>query len=385
AGTRCGIKKKNKKDIALFYSDRPCAAAGVFTQNAFKAAPVTVSKSRVGGQCRAIIANSGNANACTGERGIKDARATCRKIATALGIKPAEVLVASTGVIGQFLPMSNIRRGVKILAAKVKKGLGDPASAAEAIMTTDTFPKTASASFSAGGKTSTIWACAKGSGMIAPNMATMLSFILTDAAATKAALSSALKAAVAVSFNRLTVDSDTSTNDTVLILSNGAAGNRPIKKGGRDFAVFCAALEKLCARLAETLASDGEGATKLIIVNVAGARNETDAARAAKCVAESPLVKTAVYGRDANWGRVVAALGRSGAAVEPAKTAVAFGGLSVFKRGRPSGFSESAAAKILSSKKVEINIDMGIAKGAARYFTCDFSEGYVKVNAAYRT
>jgi glutamate N-acetyltransferase/amino-acid N-acetyltransferase len=384
AGTACGIKKTGKKDLALFYSEAPCRAAGVFTKNIFKAAPVIVSKLRVGGMCRAIIANSGNANACTGAAGIKDAVATSREVAEYLNLKPAEVLVASTGVIGHFLPLEKIRKGVKILSKKILDGKNDPGAAAKAIMTTDTFPKSAYATFMSGGKRSTIWACAKGSGMIAPNMATMLSFILTDAAITKNALSRALKKAADASFNRLTVDGDTSTNDTALILANGAAQNRKID-GGRDFAAFSAALRKVCVHLAETLASDGEGATKLMVVNVDGARNDSEAARAAKCVAESPLVKTAVYGRDANWGRVVAALGRSGALVSPAATSVAFGRLKVFERGRPASFSEAAAKKILSAKKVEINIKIGSGKGEAKYFSCDFSEGYIKVNAAYRT
>lgn len=384
AGTACGIKKTGKKDLALFYSEKPCNAAGVFTRNIFKAAPVIVSKSRVDGICRAIIANSGNANACTGATGIKDAVAASREAAEYLNLKPAEVLVASTGVIGHFLPLEKIRKGVKILSKKILGGNNDPGSAAIAIMTTDTFPKSTAATFMAGGKRATIWACAKGSGMIAPDMATMLSFILTDAAITKNALARALKKAAAASFNRLTVDGDTSTNDTALILANGAARNREID-GGRGFAAFSAALQKVCVHLAETLAADGEGATKLMVVNVAGARNDSEAARAAKCVAESPLVKTAVYGRDANWGRVVAALGRSGAFVSPADTAVAFGRLTVFERGHPAGFSEASAKKILSAKKIEINIKIGSGRGEAKYFSCDFSEEYIKVNAAYRT
>jgi len=251
-------------------------------------------------------------------------------------------------------------------------------------MTTDTFHKVASEKFFINGKPITIWGCAKGSGMIAPNMATMLCFILTDAKIPTGILKKSLVEAANVSFNCLTVDGDTSTNDTVLILANGMADSKNIT-GGKPLEIFTSKLKSLTIRLTEMLASDGEGATHLVIVNVTGARNFSDAKLAAKCIAESPLVKTAIYGRDANWGRITAALGRSGAYVVPEKTTIALDDLTLFSKGKPLAFNESKALKILSSKKVEINVNLGLGKGKARYYTCDFSEGYIKINAAYRT
>jgi len=389
-GIHCGIKKKNAPDLAVFYSNKPSAAAGIFTKNIFRAAPVIVSEEmlsdgKTAGNIRAIIANSGCANASTGAHGISDVKKIRRAAQNFFGIKNGGILNASTGVIGQFLPIENILNGIKILSDRILvKNENDPIAAAKAIMTTDTFHKISSARFSIGGKTITIWACAKGSGMIAPDMATMLSFILTDAKISPAALKKALVEAADVSYNRLTVDGDTSTNDTVFILANGEAQN-PAITGGRDLKIFTKKLKEVTTKLAQMLASDGEGATKLIIVNVSGARNADDARRAAKAVAESPLVKTAIYGRDANWGRITATLGRCGAAVNPSKTDVSFGNLKVFSKGRPADFSEAEALKILSAEKVEININLGLGKSGTRYYTCDFSEGYIRINAAYRT
>ncbi|MDO8733964.1 MAG: bifunctional glutamate N-acetyltransferase/amino-acid acetyltransferase ArgJ, partial [Elusimicrobiota bacterium] len=340
-GLHCGIKKNEKNDISIFYSEKPCVAAGVFTKNIFKAAPVIVSQKNIKNKIYAIVANSGCANACTGERGISDAKKICELTADKLNIKPENILVASTGVIGQYLPMHKIENGIKKLVSQFQKS-EMVSSAVEGIMTTDTFPKIASSIFHLPSSICHIWACAKGSGMIEPNLATMLSFILTDAQITKEALSRALKIVVEKSFNCLTVDGDTSTNDTVFVLANGDAKNKLISDG-KNFQLFCDKLTAVCIELTKMLARDGEGATKLIAVNVSGAKNIYDAKKIAKTVANSPLVKTAIFGNDANWGRIVAAIGRSEVKVDSRKVDVSFGNLCVFKKGRPVIFSETIA------------------------------------------
>ncbi|MFA5779873.1 MAG: bifunctional glutamate N-acetyltransferase/amino-acid acetyltransferase ArgJ [Elusimicrobiota bacterium] len=382
-GLHCGIKKNGKKDISLFYSEKPCVAAGVFTKNIFKAAPVIVSQKNIKNKIYAIVANSGCANACTGERGISDAKRTCELTADKLNVKPENILVASTGVIGQYLPMHKIENGIKKLVPQFQKS--EMVSAAvEGIMTTDTFSKIINSQFSILNSEINIWACAKGSGMIEPNLATMLSFILTDAQITKEALSRALKIAVEKSFNCLTVDGDTSTNDTVFALANGAAKNKLIFYG-KNFQLFCDKLTAVCIELTKMLARDGEGATKLIAVNVRGAENIYDAKKIAKTTANSPLVKTAIFGNDANWGRIVAAIGRSEVKVDSKKVDVSFGNLCVFKKGRPVSFSEEIAKKIILQKVVSININLNSGKKYATVYTCDFSDGYIKVNASYRS
>jgi len=385
AGTRCGIKKNGKKDLSIFYSKNPCVAAGMFTKNLFKAAPVIVSQKNIKNKIYAVVANSGCANACTGKKGINDAKKMCEFAAGEFNIKPQNVLVASTGVIGQFLPLNKIEDGIKKLSHSLTFSLShSPLNAVEGIMTTDTFPKYVSSQFKIGGKTVKIWGCAKGSGMIEPNLATMLSFILTDAAIEKSALNAALKVAAEFSFNCLTVDGDTSTNDTLLVMANGLAGNRIIVCGG-DFEKFCGELLKICLRLTKMLAADGEGATKLITVNVNGAKTLCDARKIAKTVANSPLVKTAVFGNDANWGRILAAAGRSGAEIEPAKMDILFGKMHVFRHGAPVKFSEADAKKLLAQKEVEINIELNIGRESISVYTCDLTEGYIKVNASYRS
>ncbi|MFH0947613.1 MAG: bifunctional ornithine acetyltransferase/N-acetylglutamate synthase [Elusimicrobiota bacterium] len=408
-GLHCGIKKNGKKDLSLFYSEKPCVAAGVFTKNIFKAAPVIVSQKNIKNKIHSIVANSGCANACTGERGIKDAKKTCELTAKELKVKPGNILVASTGVIGQYLPMDKIKIGVKKLTRLPAYPLThSPLSAVEGIMTTDTFPKIVSKKFFlpslslrhrrtysaipypfATGEptrlsTVSIWACAKGSGMIEPNMATMLSFILTDAKIKKEALSRALKIATEKSFNCLTVDGDTSTNDTVFVLANGEAKNEIIP-GGENFRLFCDKLTAVCVELTKMLARDGEGATKLITVNVKGAKTIADAKKIAKTVANSPLVKTAIFGNDANWGRIVAAIGRSEVKVDPKKVDVSFGNLCVFKKGSPIVFSELEAKKILNQKEVNLNLNLNLGGSSATVYTCDFTEGYIKINASYRS
>ncbi|MDD5686346.1 MAG: bifunctional glutamate N-acetyltransferase/amino-acid acetyltransferase ArgJ [Elusimicrobia bacterium] len=383
-GLHCGIKKNGKKDLSLFYSGKPCVAAGMFTKNIFKAAPVIVSQKNIRNKIYGIIANSGCANACTGKRGIKDAEKICELTAKELNINPKNVLVASTGVIGQFLPISKIEKGIKNIVHELKNSRVNEMNAVEGIMTTDTFPKVLNSEFLILNSEVNIWACAKGSGMIEPNMATMLSFVLTDVAITKRALERALKIAVERSFNCLTVDSDTSTNDTVLVLANGEAGNRVISNG-KNFQLFCDKLTDVCMGLTKMLAKDGEGATKLINVNVKGAKSFSDARKVAKIVANSPLVKTAIYGNDANWGRIVAAIGRSGVEIDSRKVDISFGNVYVFKTGSPVNFSEKRAKDVISQKEVSININLNIDRESATVYTCDFTEGYIKVNASYRS
>lgn len=392
AGTHCGIaKKKNKKDIALFYSLYPAVATGMFTSNLVKAAPVLVSQKhlRNGKNFRAVAANSGCANACTGKRGMQDCENICSTAAKLLGIDAGEVLAASTGVIGQFLPVSKMQAGLRKLSPALLKGKGDSKSAVEAIMTTDTLPKVARREVSIDKRKITIWGCSKGAGMIHPALkpfhATMLSFIMTDAAITPYALDNALKAAVERSFNCVSVDGDTSTNDSVFVLANGAALNKTIVDKDKNLKVFENALTEVCIDLAKMMAKDGEGATKFIEVEVRNADTEKSAKRAAETVATSPLVKTAVFGNDANWGRIMAAVGRSGAKVNPDRIDVSFGNLTVARKGAAVKFSEKKALKILKEKKVRIVIDLHQGKKSAKYYTCDFSFGYVRENASYRS
>lgn len=386
-GLHCGIKKNGKKDLSLFYSEKPCVASGVFTKNIFKAAPVIVSRKNIKNKIYAIVANSGCANACTGETGISDAKKICELTADELNVKPENILVASTGVIGQYLPMHKIENGIIKITQEFHRGVNPRSrelSAVEGIMTTDTFPKIVFSNFQLLTSNCNIWACAKGSGMIEPNLATMLSFILTDAQITKEALSRALKIAVEKSFNCLTIDGDTSTNDTVFVLANGTAKNKLIADG-KNFQLFCDKLTAVCIELTKMLASDGEGATKLIAVNVRNTKNIYDAKKIAKTVANSPLVKTAIFGNDANWGRIVAAIGRSKVKVDSKRVDVSFGNLCVFKKGRPVSFSEEIAKKIILQKVISININLNSGKEYATVYTCDFSDGYIKVNASYRS
>ncbi|MFH1540980.1 MAG: bifunctional glutamate N-acetyltransferase/amino-acid acetyltransferase ArgJ [Elusimicrobiota bacterium] len=391
-GLYCGIKKNGKKDLSLFYSEKPCVAAGMFTKNVFKAAPVIVSQKNIKNEIHAIVVNSGCANACTGERGTKDARKMCELTADKLNVKPENILVASTGVIGQYLPMEKIKKGIeKIAHGLVGSQAHDWLASVEAIMTTDTFPKIYSLQFTICNLPVTIWACAKGSGMIEPNLtclaakhATMLSFILTDAKITKKALSRALSITVEKSFNCLTIDGDTSTNDTVFALANGEAKNDIISEG-ENFRLFCDGLTTSCIELTKMLARDGEGATKLITINVKGAKKFDDAKKIAKTVANSPLVKTAIFGNDANWGRIVAAIGRSGVEFDPKKVDVFFGNFCVFKKGRPTNFSEIEVKKILNQKEVNLNINLNLDGSSVTVYTCDLTEDYIKINANYRT
>jgi len=385
AGTAsAGIKYKLKRDIALIYSSVPAAAAGVFTTNRVKAAPVLVSMRRVAeGKAQAVVVNSGNANACNGEQGERDTLAMAAAAAGALGIPEELVLVASTGVIGQKMPMDKVLPGI-LEAARCMSPEGG-AMAAEAIMTTDTVPKEAALQVRLGGKVVTVGGMAKGSGMIHPNMATLLCFITTDAAISSTCLSRALKHAVSNSFNLITVDRDTSTNDMAVILANGLAGNPEIVREDGDYLLFRDALTDVCTSLAIDLARDGEGATKLIQVEVRNALTLDDARLAARAVAGSNLVKAAIFGRDANWGRVLCAAGYSGANFEPEKVDIFLGEEQVARNGCSIEFSEERAFNILDKDTVRIVIDFNIGDFSATAWGCDLTYDYVRINGDYRT
>lgn len=386
AGVCADIRGKGdgKKDVALLASRVPCAAAGVYTTNRVKAAPVLLTQERTAsGRLQAVVANSGNANACTGERGLKDAAEMARLAAEALGIAPELVGVASTGVIGVPLPMDRVAAGIAAAAAALSpEGGGD---AAEAIMTTDTFPKQVAVRLDVGGAAVTIGAMAKGSGMIHPNMATMLGFVTTDAAVDAAALQAALRAATDRSFNMITVDGDTSTNDMVVVLANGLAGNPPITPDSAHYPAFAEALTAVLIHLAKEIARDGEGATKLIEVRVRGARSLEEARKAARAVCGSSLVKAAVFGADANWGRVLAALGYSGAQFDPDRVDLWLGDVQLMRAGEPLAFDEEAAARLLREKEVVFTADLHAGEAEATAWGCDLTYDYVRINGSYRT
>jgi len=380
----CAIRK-TKKDLALIVSAVPATVAGVFTLNRTQAAPIIVDKMQLSRSsvCSAIVVNSGNANACTGERGLNDAWDTVKAAADALKLPVEQVMVSSTGVIGQYLPMEKVLPGVKDLAGKLSRS-GNK-DVAEAIMTTDTRPKEVAVKFTLGHNVVSIGGVAKGSGMIAPNMATMLAFITTDIVISQPLLSKALKAATNRSFNRITVDGDMSTNDQALVLANGLAKNRAFGENSEEYRLFSAALEYVMVKLAKMIARDGEGATKLIEVLVKGARSEEEAVQAGRAVANSNLVKTAIHGADANWGRVLAAVGYSGIEFNPDEVEISFNDLPILKRNYDVVFDEEAAKATLSQDTVVISIDLNQGNQAARFWTCDLTKEYVHINASYRS
>ena len=400
AGVHAGFRKNpGRLDLALVVADEPCACAAVFTQNVFCSAPVTVSRAHLGatlgepayGTARAVVVNSGNANAATGERGLEAARVTADLVADAVGCPADEVMVASTGVIGEHLALEPFESGLPVAVAGLsREGAAD---AARAIMTTDTRPKEASASFDGDalgypGCTFTVGGMAKGSGMIMPNMATMIAVITTDAPLLPDVLHTALAAAVATSFNKVTVDSDTSTNDSCFLLASGAAapvGAPPIALDTPAFAAFTQALDTVCQNLARQMAADGEGATRLITVNVTGAATPEDADAAARAVANSPLVKTAVYGHDANWGRIAMAIGKSGAVFRQEDAAIDIMGLPVCRGGLTVAFDEDEALRLFEQPEIVIDIDLGAGEAAATVWTCDLSHEYVTINGDYRS
>jgi glutamate N-acetyltransferase / amino-acid N-acetyltransferase len=380
-----GIKKAGRPDIMMVVSEEKANAAAVFTTNKVKAAPVQLSQLVAKkGKARAIVANSGNANACNGERGMADALTMADVAADCLGINTSEVFVASTGVIGAPMPIDRVGAGIVALPGSLKKNGWD--DAARAIMTTDTFPKIYGVKENIGGKEVTILGIAKGSGMIHPNMATMLSFVATDAAVETKALKAALKSAVVKTFNRITVDGDTSTNDCVLMLANGVAGNAPVAAEGKEYEKFIKTLEAVLAKLARMVAKDGEGATKLVEVIVAGAKSEADALKAAMAIAHSPLVKTAMFASDANWGRIICAAGYSGAEMDPDKAEVYFDEVCMVKGGVGQGeAAEKKATAVMKKAEYKLTVKLGAGKATAAVLTTDLSHEYVKINAEYRS
>ncbi len=380
----CGIRKV-KKDIAVVASTVPATVAAVFTLNKTQAAPIVVDRIQLkrSDRCSAVVINSGNANACTGERGMNDAWEMIRTTAKALALPEKEILVSSTGVIGQYLPMEKVLSGIQRLAAGLSAS--GNADAAEAIMTTDTFAKETAVQFSLGGSMITIGGMAKGSGMIAPNMATMLAFITTDAAIDQALLQKALSRANNRSFNRITVDGDMSTNDMALVLANGTAGNKRFGENTEEFHLFCAALEYVMVKLAKMIARDGEGATKLIEVFVKGARTEENAAQTARSVANSNLVKTALHGCDANWGRIMAAVGYSGVDFDPDMVEIQFNGLPILEKHYSIVLDEEKVKQTLAQDEILVTIDLNQGSQSARFWTCDLTKEYVHINASYRS
>ncbi len=385
AGVHCGVKKM-KKDLSLVYTAAPAHAAAMFTTSKVQAAPVIVDKLQLKNstRCRAIIVNSGNANACTGERGLNDAWAMVKKTSQVLGIPEQEVLVSSTGVIGQYLPIEKIENGIAEVASMLSSE--GHASSAEAIMTTDTFMKEIAVKVNINGVDVTIGGMAKGSGMIAPNMATMLAFMTTDAVIDPVLLHASLKRAVDHSFNRISVDGDTSTNDMVILMANGLAGNKELfDPNSSDYQVFYEALEYLLVKLSKMIVVDGEGATKFVEIKVNGASTEEVAVQAAKSISNSNLVKTAINGEDANWGRILAAVGYSGIDFNPADVEIFFGNVPILRKNYLIDFSEADAKQVLINNEITITVDLHQGNATASFWTCDLSKDYVAINANYRT
>lgn len=391
AGVEAGIKYQNRKDMAMVYSKTPCRAAGVFTTNVVKAAPVLWDKEVVESEweAQAIVVNSGIANACTGKLGYEYCRETAGAAADALEISPQSVLICSTGVIGMQLPMEKMTEGVRMLAKAIKPGEEAGTDAAKAIMTTDTRNKQVAVKVTIGGKEVTIGGMCKGSGMIHPNMCTMLAFVTTDVNISKKLLQEALSADVQDTFNMVSVDGDTSTNDTLLVLANGQAGNPEITEKGADYDTFVEALHHVNETLAKKIAGDGEGATALFEVKVIHADNKEDAKTLAKSVITSSLTKAALFGHDANWGRILCALGYSGAKFDPEAIELylesSAGKILIFKDGMAADYSEEEATRILSCSEVTALVDMKMGEAEATAWGCDLTYDYVKINADYRS
>jgi glutamate N-acetyltransferase/amino-acid N-acetyltransferase len=410
AATSCGLKKTGGLDLALIASDMPATAAAVFTTNLVQAAPVALSREHVrtaARRMRAIVVNSGNANCCTGREGLRASRDTAARTAREIGCKPDEVVVCSTGVIGVPMKVEKILSALSALVPLCGTRGESFDAVTHAIMTTDTRPKWAAAACRVGGKTVRVLGCAKGAGMIHPNMATMLAFVVTDAAIAPALLRRAMREVTARTFNSITVDGDTSTNDTLTILANGASGARisagrsfgsdkraETKRGAlapeADFQKFVSTLESVCHSLALAIVVDGEGAQRVVKIEVRGARSDRDARRVALTIAHSPLVKTALAGADPNWGRILAAAGRAGVKFDPDRTRITLAGIPVFRRGRPLDFDEAAAHQAMLAKQISIIVDLGAGRrsqvaGRSVIYTCDFTAEYVRINASYRT
>jgi len=380
AAVSCGIKK-DKKDLAVIYSEVEGNAAGVFTTNAFRAAPVLISEAHLqNSRAQAIVVNSGNANACTGTVGFENARETAKITADALHLPINKVIVASTGMIGIQLPMDRIREGVAKAARDLRRSVPD--ESAEAIMTTDTFPKSVTVKINLPEHEVFLSGIAKGAGMIKPNMATMLCFLCTDAVISPRLLKKALLWATDQSFHVISIDGDMSTNDMVILLANGLAQNTPITEENDAFSLFQEALNFVTLQLALMIVRDGEGATKCIEILVRGARNKGEAKQIAHTIAESPLVKTAFHGERCLWGRILAAIGYSGISIIPDRVNLFYGPVQIVSKGAGTG-QESAALEILKQKEIKIMVDLNLGGGEARVFTCDFSKDYVTINMGY--
>ena len=388
AATACGLKKTGALDLALISSDAPASDAAVFTQNLVVAAPVVLSKRNLAaskGRMRAVVVNAGNANCSTGGPGEAASHRTNQEAARRMGFEPQELFVCSTGVIGVQLPVEKVLRALPTLARNRRASARSFTELSLAICTTDTRPKTAAASFKMSGKRIHLLGCAKGAGMIHPNMATTLAFVVTDAAVSPSLLQRTLRDVTGRTFNAISVDGDTSTNDTLLILANGAAGAPQIAAQSKASRQFSAALEEVCGSLAQQIVADGEGAQRVIEIEVRGARTESAARRIAETIATSPLVKTAFAGADPNWGRIFAAAGRSGVKFDPALVEISMAGIKVLRKGQPLDFNERAASNKLLADRVPIVVDLHAGKARARYWTCDFTAEYVRINASYRT
>ncbi len=391
ASTAAGIKYKDRKDMAMIYSEVPCKAAGTFTTNIVKAAPVKWDKVVVENStcAQAVVVNAGIANACTGEEGLRYCMETAEAAAASLSIPVSSVLVASTGVIGKQLPMDRIVAGVKAMVPELDSSQESGTAAAIAIMTTDTVKKEVAVQFEAGGKTITMGGMCKGSGMIHPDMCTMLSFVTTDAAISKELLQEALREDIKDTYNMISVDGDTSTNDTVLLLANGMAGNEEIQSKNEDYEAFCKALNFINETLAKKMAGDGEGCTALFEVKIVGAETKEQAVALSKSVITSSLTKAAIFGHDANWGRILCAMGYSGAVFDPEKVDLYFesaaGKLKIIENGVALSYSEEEATRILSEPEVTATADIKLGEATATAWGCDLTFDYVKINADYRS
>ncbi len=390
-GVHCGLKLSGNPDLALVVADRPCTATALFTTNAFQSAHILYDRpllERANHKLQAVVINAGNANAVTGAQGLRDAEQMARLVESACSLSPDSTFVMSTGVIGHAMPMDKISAGIRAASERIATDAGEQDDqAVQAIMTTDLVPKEAFMQTTIGGQVISIGGMAKGSGMIHPNMATMLAVIVTDAHLDVATLNLALRQAAEDSFNAITVDGDTSTNDTLLILASGQARHALINDpASPEFQQFTRALSELCVILAKAIARDGEGATKLLEIVIRGAATKADAKVAAQTVATSPLVKTAIFGNDPNWGRVLAAIGRSGAAVAPSRTALKLGDFLLVEAGAPCDFDAVAIHDWLAvQKEVRLETDLGMGQAEATVWTCDFSYKYVEINAEYHT
>lgn len=384
AGVKAGIKKSGNLDVAVIYTKTQAVVAGTFTQNKVAAAPVYVSKEVVAtGTAHAIVANAGCANACTGQQGLDDAHKMAQIAADELGVNADDVIVGSTGVIGVSLPMDKLEAGIKDAVANLSAdGSGN---AGRAIITTDTHSKSVTCEFELSGKTVRMGAIAKGSGMIRPNMATMLCYITTDIAIDQTLLQKAVSGCVEKSFNMISVDGDMSTNDMVIVLANGEANNAKITEENADYQIFFDKLMMLCTELAKQIAADGEGASKFLTINVKGAKSFADAKTVGMAIANSPLVKTAFFGEDPNWGRVICAVGYSGANMVPEKTVVKFGGITIFANGTGATYDEKALAHVMKEKDIVIDIELNMGQEDATVWSCDLSYEYVKINGEYHT